>query len=363
MSNDKITKALNTAQHNNEKIKEQEKELKNLKKQLKQYEMNYTSNSPKSDKQKILEYIFKYLTVILVIISLLLYIISYRFFKENSPEIYSTLTQVATAILSSGVFTAVLKSIQFTGIFKNELKDILTTSEFLNNRNDLPLLWREITKSLYKRKFPEISNSLEEHILSTYLPINADIYYDNYNVSILIDDIDEDFNITYTQTCSYQVIMDIDCKKTIIEVSSQISDDDDPQGSITNELLYFKIDGDDVDLKEDPSTIDDNKKTLYKIPLENSTPGVKYEIESQYKRTYPLKNENYKLFRMNYITSNMIVNIQFPEHVRVSFFNIGLKSDAFVPIGDNFKNHICKVLKNNIILPHQGFGLSFERIK
>lgn len=105
------------------------------------------------------------------------------------------------------------------------------------------------------------------------------------------------------------------------------------------------------------STKDNPKKTLYKIEL---TGSKEFEIKSKYNRRYPLKNENYKLFRMKHLTKGMLVSVNFPSDVRVSFFNIGL-INGFKNLNEDFPNHICRIHKNDIILPQQGFGMSFEK--
>lgn len=46
-------------------------------------------------------------------------------------------------MLSSGIFTAILKSLQFTGIFKEEISKVMVGTDFIKNRNDLPELWKE----------------------------------------------------------------------------------------------------------------------------------------------------------------------------------------------------------------------------
>lgn len=301
-------------------------------------------------------WIFKNLTWILIVLSLLCFIISLNDWFND--KVNSILDKAGLGMLTSGIFTAVLKSLQFTGIFKEEITKVMTGISFIENRNDLPQLWKDISKSLYNRKFPKISDLLEDKILNTYLPTNSSFYYEDYNVSIHITEINENFEIFYTQTCEYNVILDNESESAVLEIQSEISDDNDPNTSIVNKLVFFKVNGKDIDLVEDESTKDNPKKTLYKQELKNSK---KFVIKSKYDRRYPLKNENYKLFRMKHITHGMHVSVNFPTNVRVSFFNIGLVK-GFSKINEDFENHICRILNNDIILPHQGFGMSFEKI-
>jgi hypothetical protein len=301
-------------------------------------------------------WIFENLTWILLVLSLVLFLLSSN--NLFSAKIDSLVEKAGLAILSSGIFAAILKSLQFTGIFKEEISKVMVGTEFIENRNDLPQLWKEISKSIYKRKFPKISDHLESIILNDYFPTNASFYYEDYNVSICIDEINDDFEISYTQTCEYKVILDNDSEMAIISLETEISDDDDDESGIVNEIIYFKKNGKVFELEEDESTRENLKKTLYKIEL---TGSKEFLIKSKYKRKYPLKNENYKLFRMKHLTHGMQVSINFPKDVRVSFFNIGL-INGFKSLNEDFANHICRIHRNDIILPQQGFGMSFEKI-
>lgn len=306
--------------------------------------------------KKIRLWIFENLTWILLVLSLLLFLLSSN--NYFNPVVDSLLEKAGLTILSSGIFAAILKSLQFTGIFKEEISKVMVGTEFIENRNDLPELWKEISKSIYKRKFPKISEYLESRILNDYFPTNASFYYEDYNVSICIEEINEDFEISYWQTCEYKVILDNDAEMAIISLETEISEDDDEESKIINELVYFQKNGIDVDLEEDESTKHNPKKTLYKIEL---TGNKEFIIKSKYKRKYSLKNENYKLFRMKHLTHGMHVSISFPKNIRVSFFNIGL-INGFKSLNEDFTNHICRIHRNDIILPQQGFGMSFEKI-
>lgn len=301
-------------------------------------------------------WIFEKLTWILIVLSLVLFLLSNSNFVDE--KVSSLLEKAGLTVLSSGIFAAVLKSLQFTGIFKDEISKVMIGTDFIKNRNDLPQLWKDISKTIYKSKFPHISDFLEDRILNDYFPTNAQFYYEDYSVSINIHEINENFDIAYTQTCEYRVILDNNVEEVQLSLESQISDDDDSTTSILNKLEFFLIDGVNIELKEDSTTIDNPKKTLYKIPLKGKK---EFNIKSKYNRKYPLKNENYKLFRMKYITHGMHVSVNFPNDVRVSFFNIGL-INGFKNLNEDFPNHICRIHRNDIILPQQGFGMSFEKV-
>lgn len=308
-----------------------------------------------SNWHKIKKWIYRNLGWLFMAISLSLLILSFSKIVEND-KINSLVEKLAFALLSSGVFAVVLKSIQFTGLFKEEIEKVILGSDFIKNRRDLPELWSSISKEIYKRKFPNISDELENRILGTYFPTNSDYYYEDYVVTINIEGISDDFEITYTQTCKYNVILDKDISKANLTLKTSIKQLDGLSG-IQNDLEFFKINGEDATPKEDDATLDDDTAKKFTIPLNGKGP---FKIHSKFRRKYSLKTENYKLFRMNTFTKNMDVTISYPENVCVSFFNVG-NVNFFEKQHTEIKNQISRSHKNDVILPYQGFGMSFER--
>jgi hypothetical protein len=297
---------------------------------------------------------YKYLGWIFLTIALLLLLLYSTHLIR--AEINNLIEKLAFALISSGVFAVVLKSIQFTGLFKEEIEKVILGTDFIKNRKDLPELWRSISKEIYKRKFPNISEELENRILGTYFPTNSDFYFEDYIVTINIEEIDKDFNISYTQTCKYNVILDKDIDKTNLTIkiaTHQI----EGLPEIINELVFFNINGEAVTSLAVDDLIEDNNVIKHTIPLNGKAP---FKIHSKFKRKYSLKDENYKLFRMTTFTKNMDVTISYPDNISVSFFNIG-NVNFFEKQHIEIKNQICRSHKNDVILPYQGFGMSFER--
>ena len=301
-------------------------------------------------------WLFRNLVWILIIISLILMLISYLDLVSNS-KLTGIIEKASLAMLSSGIFAAVLKSLQFQGLFKEEINKVINGTDFLKKRKDLPDIWRVISKEIYKSKFPLITQFLENRILETYFPTETEYYYKDYYVTINIEDISEDMVITYSQTCKYTVVLDSNLDKSELILESKI-DQEGEEAAIINDLEFFFVNEEDKTPKEeDKLTIENNKRSQYTIPIAGKGD---IKIHSKYNRKYSLKGENYKLFRLKYFTQNMEVVINHPENVSVSFFNIGLVN-KFESQHVGIKNTISRTHKNDLILPHQGFGMSFER--
>lgn len=159
---------------------------------------------------------------------------SYSIFNEHWNSLFQKIGFIA---LTSGIFAGVLKSIQFTGLFKDELAKVISGNEFLKNRKDLPDLWKKISKLIYAEKFPEISDLLEDRILTTYFPTDKNHYIEDMVVTIKIHNISDEFIISYTQTVEYNAILDSKKKSSIIGYTETITDDLNVDEK--NELLSF----------------------------------------------------------------------------------------------------------------------------
>lgn len=306
--------------------------------------------------KKIQAWVYANMVWILIVGSMLLFTLS----KINifSAVVEGYLEKISFAILSSGVFAAVLKSIQFTGIFKNEIENIILGTDFIENRSEVNQqeLWKATSKAIYKKKFPELSSFIEDRILQTYLPITKEYYYRDFVVTVNITEINENLEISYSQTKKYEVVLDESIEDTVL-VSKLTVNQDTNKTDYKNELVFFEVNGKEINV-EDYKTVSNNIVTT-KIPLVCENGKKVFKIHSKFERKYSLKNENYKLFRFGTFTKGVDVMISYPENVCVSFFNIG-NVNFFEKEHVEVKNQICRSHKNDVILPHQGFGMSFE---
>lgn len=301
--------------------------------------------------------ILKYFVWILIITGVS--IIYASSFKEEIGEYLSDiLEKIGLSVLSSGVFAAVLKSMQFQGVFREELEKIVLGTKFLDKRTDLNKLWKKVSKSVYSKKFPEISNELNNLILETYLPTKHQYYYEDFRCTIKINELSEEGIMKYVQSYSFIVCLakgedkaDLENTLTLDKISGH--------ESYVNERTHYKIDGVDKlnEAKKESFETESEKKTKYKYTVHHKK---KFHVDISEERTVCIEHDNFKLFRTNKITKGMDVSISYPTNVKVSFFNIGL-------INRFEKNHIehdriiSRIHKKGLILPHQGFGMTFSK--
>jgi|GEM_PF-1615065 len=311
--------------------------------------------------RKIWKWLNENLTFVYLFISVILILVPNTHFSPFPDFWGKVVEKVGFIALTSGIFAGVLKSIQFTGLFKEELGKIVSGTEFLKNRKDLPDLWKRISKLIYEEKFPEISRQLEETILENYFPTKARHYNENVVVSVVIHELTDDLVIHYTQTVEYNAVLDSRQTESSFEVVSILTDAKNVDEK--NRAVSLMIDGEEQLSRIKPNITDvytkgvTSKKYVLSCPL---TGRKKFRICYKTERKYSLKGENYKLIRFDTITKNVDVMISYPEDVGVSFFGVGIVKD-FEPVHLDVVNGMCRQHRDGLILPKQGFGLSFNK--
>ena len=128
-----------------------------------------------------------------------------------------------------------------------------------------------------------------------------------------------------------------------------------------NKREYFKIDGVDK-LSELKNKIDDNEfatTTTYSTTVKGKS---SFTVEMKDAREYNILEDNVKILRTSAITKEMNVSITYPDNMHVQFFNIGVIT-PFEKLHIDHKNCISRTHKEGLILPKQGFGISFGHKK
>lgn len=283
-------------------------------------------------------------------------------FNEMPIKYKDSLEKIGLAILTSGVFAAVLKSFQFTGVFKKEIEEVMLTNNFLEKRNDVENLWQAVSTNLFKKKFPEIKDELLSLILNDYFPTNQTYYYESVIYTIDIEKITEDNIIHFTQNVYVKGIKQEgeEQKETTICRTISVESGQNPD-KYHCELLQIISNGEKLNLDDDVLKKEkyENGDLKLKVDLPIGDQRI-FELETKEKRMYSIKDDNTKLFTVRVLTKEIHVSISYPENVKVLFFPLGVVK-PFVDLHVDHKNRITKV-NRNLILPHQGFGLTFDLV-
>jgi hypothetical protein len=307
------------------------------------------------------EWFNKYLPFIFITISLLAIFVPNSGLINISDDIGDRIEKIGYVALTSGVFAGILKSIQFTGIFREEIEKIVLSSDYLKEKRNLGPLWKSVSKEMYTRRFPNVSDDLEDVILDSYLSNEKNHYNKDVEITIIIEEINTDWEITYTQEIKYLAILAENENESSVSYKSNISKITESSAP-TQEIVFYKIDNEDINCKKIRKEQVEEQNILFthKSILKGNNSKREFLINHKFKNKYSLKTENHKLLRFGNITKGVDISVTFPDNIEVAFFNVGLIK-PFQKHHEDVKNSLTRTHRDHIILPRQGFGMSFNK--
>jgi hypothetical protein len=285
------------------------------------------------------------------------------YFGNDKEWFYKLLFTIGSISLTSGIFAGIAKSNQFTEIYKKILRDIIYVQEHLENRSDLEKIWDNVTQTLSNKKFQRISVMMRKNIKKYFLPLDHDYYYNDFNIEIDIDFLENNSDyIKFKETTSFTITCDDD---TLI---------------INNKYLSFvKFDAANKDLTENKVqklTIDGVEHKQHEVKLKSILDGNKlitsYEKDLTGKKTYTIKREDYKVYNINYnpirkqiavwIYNNCTVDITYPTELNIDFHGMGVLDEFKIEDKSNGRIKRLKAIYKGLIYKNQGFFIHFRKI-
>lgn len=273
------------------------------------------------------------------------------YFLAPQQSIWKEVIIKVADVLVIGVIIGYLSNAaQFLGVFKQDLQDIIYGKEFIKNRNDLGDIWENVTKQMFKNKFPSLHKDLLA-IIGGYLPKEEISYYNDYEAHTTVEWVDKPSGIIrVTDDIEFELIAD-NPKKFLYPIKSWVRV---PGGSsqtwYKNEITSIEVNEKPVDSIENKQTKDgENFCDCREIPLEGS---AKYGIKYTRVRQYSINDDYYIGFRAHYIVNRMRVSLDAPADIDVLFTCRGTTKD-FEDVSQ--KGQRIEKKYKGIILPRQGY--------
>ncbi|MFZ5939036.1 MAG: hypothetical protein ACOYXB_00555 [Bacteroidota bacterium] len=303
----------------------------------------------------------------------------YKLVHVCSPwdQVFNT---IAVVLIGSGLLTIVMTVLKVFSYFEEELSNILYGKEFLKDRQDLPILWSNVTEALYHQRFPKIAKKIHTLLEDHYFKASNN-YYSSY-IDLKLNLIDQGDGYVITKDAIVQKINVADLSLKRFPISSNLdcdlSEKDNPISY--NRLLELKINGKLIYKYKEG---DDKEKLIirevssYKITLtrdmDESGRFLKnkmdyfldvmgeqqYTIERIVEKKFNLYYNPMKKFVANQIYRRMSVLITYSDSLFVDYAGCGT-IDSFIerdPAG------VCNLHLeyNGIILPKQGIVIGIAR--
>lgn len=315
-------------------------------------------------------WLFKNLVWILTIVGISLFLIGHfnsdlpnsnlTFFDKFFKLLPSALKGVGVAVLSSGIFAAILKSIQFSGIFQEELAKVIYSRNYLEkqDRKFLEDIWKLTSKVLYTQKFPKINEKIEAIVLKHYFPSDHKYYFENfrifYNNIDIITEGGVDY-VTYEQVTTAKLVpIDERGKFPWINIFKYELDKASYR-EVTKIVITNCSNHEETDLIEEFSKTTESGRFEKLLDCENE-----YEFWKGEKRKFPLNIPSNELqdFSISKVTNGMIISISYSKNVKISFVSKTVNEFQTLNKGEGK----LTMEHRELLLPSQGFCLVLGKL-
>lgn len=277
------------------------------------------------------------------------------------PAIGTFLGSIGHTLLGSGVFALILKSYQYLGVFREELSKIVYDAKHLSDRRDLPEIWKNVSKVLFKNRFPAINSEITEDVLNIYLPTQYVSYYDDWRQHIFIELIDQENQVVEVRMTDFYTIYPLPGKgKTTLESKNWLCFNCD-KTEVEYKVVKFEVNGKDVRSSKEYRFYSDvdkaNNKLLFssvRVDLKNQD---KFTVELEVIKRYSLKHDRVIQFAKDGIIHDFNVKVE-TKGVKTTFLPSGtLKNFADQHYANgNFHEYQYR----GIIYPKQGYVICME---
>lgn len=257
---------------------------------------------------------------------------------------------IGKTLIASGIFALLLKTIQFMGVFKEELSKVVYDAKFLANRKDLEEVWGNVSKVLFKNKFPKISKEIINDIGHLYFPTDHVLYYDDYKQIIEIEVIDPiNQMVKVMQHSTFTVYPKSKGERLVLTTNNSL------KYNTNKSEVYFAIKKFNINDKNEmpvisEQCINNQLKTTFSATLVGED---SYKFNTCIEKKYSLLTDNVIGTTKDYIIHDFSLKIHIKGGINIDFYSAGTlnKFNLTGVANDHYREYEYK----GIIYPKQGY--------
>lgn len=297
---------------------------------------------------KLLGNIKSHIPFLYIIVGIGTFALSLYWDQDNFPILNKITSTITNITLVSVFLSFLIDSAKYLNIFQDALTDVIYDNKFLSRRKDIQKLWENVSKAMFKQKFPQINHELLVEVKKNYLP-NEDVsFYQDYTYSIDIK-FDENNKNFISQKNEIRFILHTQSKdKFSFQSTNRIRTSGTPR---TYECKYFKVNNIIVTpQRSDPRIENDYQITDLSIDLQGDT---KYNIDQCIEKKYLITEDNFICFQAKWLVRNIRVQLFLPDNMSHILIPNGLDPNSFKCVKNTDK--YCEYEYKGLLLRHQGF--------
>lgn len=267
------------------------------------------------------------------------------------------LNGAGTAILGTGVFTAVVKSSQFAEIFQAHVMDALYSPHKIHSAEQLKQSWMSLTKAMLERALGSDAKKAVHKIYDTFLKSDLELSHTYHDVKIkYLIDVAGEGNAIITNVLSARLKIPEGAESP--KFSQWLKADG------AKELTQLRIGNQDIDLATEKlmATPADGVLTL-SYPLAGHLDESRtVEVERTFKIAQNLLLEPFITVVIEKYVFGMEVRVKVPKDYRITYIQSGKKqNNADILIdGEGFYRWVVAPSKA-LLWPGSGFTLIFTK--
>lgn len=291
--------------------------------------------------------------------------------NESVKDGLAFLSYIGSTMLVTGVYGVFSKTLFFKDIYSSMITDVFYGTDNLKRKTEQELesIWRRVSECMYKAKrFSEINEAVEKHILSSYLPSKQPYYFKNNKTVIEYSwDTENEGYLIVTEDVFFSVVgIESEYTGPVYKFTSYIDKQEDDKIPYVKVLEYV-VDGEkiqlsdsnqlgnqsenDISLSCSTSEMGKNITKIYTLCIDKFN-GVEHSIHYKTEQRVELYCNKLKSSLCKRIVDGWDVTIHYPKNLKVEFMEIGLLKD-FDVICEN--DGLMCLRHEDLVFPYQGY--------
>lgn len=277
-------------------------------------------------------------------------------FEDQYPIWHELLSKLGDILLISSLLSFLTNTAEYLGVFKKALEEIIYDYKFLKNRNDIEDVWKNVSKILFKSKFPQISDALLKTVQKNYITDKEVSYYSNYRNLYEIK-IDEDDNECFIIQNEVSFVLKTDTKdEFVFPMNNWLCAKEEDLEQTDHPFKEISVNGKKIEI--------DTIQKKYENGMVNFSCEIKlsgsfeYKIKQCLEKRLLYKQDNYLAFRAKWLVNNMTVQLFYPKEISIHFICRGTSEDFnLVKKREGYLEYEYK----GLILRRQGYVIILNR--
>jgi hypothetical protein len=267
------------------------------------------------------------------------------------------LNGAGTAILGTGVFTAVVKSSQFAEIFQAHVMDALYSPHKVHAAEQLKQSWMSLTKAMLERALGSDAKKAAHKIHDTFLKSDFELSHTYHDVEIkYLIDVDGKGNATIINVLTAQLKVPEGVESP--KFSQWLKTDGAKQ------LTHLRIGSQDIDLETEKLTVTpaDGVLTLTYTLAGHLDESRTVEVERTFRIAQNLHLEPFITVVIEKYVFGMEVRVKLAKDYRVTYIQSGKRQNSAEILSDGEGFYRWAVAPSKALLwPGSGFTIIFTK--